>query len=230
MTVVEEGVAPARTAPPQSEPEAGSRTRDAESALRDAESALRAAAVAGDRTAFATLYSRYRDNVYRYLVRRCHGDRHLAEDITQDTFVRALKGLHGYQEMGRPFLAWLLTIAANLLADYWKSGWYRYQVPNADVVGEDGDPRWLMMGDQRGEDPAGEVAVRDHRRRLARILSLAVAGLTERQQQVVQLRYVEGLSIADTALKLGVDEGAVKAASYRARRELARDPLVEALR
>lgn len=193
---------------------------------RCSEARLRAAAVAGDRAAFAALYAAYRDNVFQYLIRRCAGDRHLAEDLTHDTFIRALRGLPRYREMGRPFGAWLVTIAGNLLADHWKSGWHRFQVPWSDVTGEGYDGR-LSLAERSDQDPAWEVAAQDSRRRAARVLADAIGKLPDRQQQVVSLRYAEGLSVADTALKLGVDQGAVKAATYRARQTLADNPALE---
>jgi RNA polymerase sigma-70 factor (ECF subfamily) len=191
----------------------------------DPEARLRVAAAAGDRGAFAALYAAYRDSIYQYLVRRCRGDRHLAEDLTQDTFARALSSLARYRETGRPFGAWLVTIAGNLLTDYWRSGWHRYHIPWNDFTG-DGSDGWLIVGDGADGDPATEVAASDRQRHLAQTLGRAIARLSDRQQQVVSLRYGGGLSVADTAQLLGLDEGAVKAATYRARQALACDPTV----
>lgn len=194
----------------------------------DPEARLRAAAVAGDRAAFATLYATYRDNVFRYLLRRCRGDKHLAEDLTQDTFARALCSLAGYRETGRPFGAWLVTIAGNLLTDHWRSGWHRYHLLWNDFTGES-EGRLTAKEDCSG-DPAIDVEASDQRQHLTRILGRAVARLSDRQQQVVSLRYAEGMSVADTALALGLEASAVKAATYRARQALACDPTVEELR
>jgi RNA polymerase sigma-70 factor (ECF subfamily) len=192
------------------------------------EAGLRAAAVSGDRAAFAALYLTYRSYVLAYLSRRCHGDRHLAEDLTQETFTRAFTGLSSYRETGRPFGAWLMTIAGNLLIDYWRSGWHRYQVPRHDFT-HHGDDSGLA-GTEAGDDPELAVVAWDRRHRLARTLAGAVGRLTDRQQQVVALRYLQGRSVTETAHTLGLDEGAVKAAAYRARQALAGDPRVAELR
>jgi RNA polymerase sigma-70 factor (ECF subfamily) len=194
----------------------------------DTEVRLRAAAAAGDRTAFAALYATYREPVYRFLLRRARGDRHLAEDLTQDTFARAMSGLARYRETGRPFGAWLMTIASNLLTDYWRSGWHRRHHLWDDFTGET-EGRLTATAENDG-DPAIDVAARDQRRHLAEILAQAVARLSDRQQQVVSLRFTEGLSVADTADALGLEIGAVKAATYRARQALSCDPTVERLR
>lgn len=195
---------------------------------RDTEVRLRTAAAAGDRAAFAALYASYREPVYRFLLRRARGDRHLAEDLTQDTFARAMSGLGRYRETGRPFGAWLMTIASNLLTDYWRSGWHRRHHLWDDFTGET-EGRLTAAADNDG-DPAIDVTTRDQRRHLAETLARAVSRLSDRQQQVVSLRFAEGLSVADTADALGLEIGAVKAATYRARQALSCDPSVERLR
>lgn len=193
------------------------------------EASLRGAAAAGDRAAFATLYTTYHDSIYRYLARRCRGDRYLAEDLTHDTFVRALSRLAGYRETGRPFVAWLLTIAGNLLTDHWRSGWHRYQLPCEDFT-NDGTRSRLGIREESGGDPAVEVAASDRQRHVMQTLGSAIARLSGRQREVLFLRYAEGKSVADTARALGIEEGAVKAATYRARQALAGDPAIEELR
>lgn len=195
---------------------------------RDSEARLRTAAAAGDRTAFAALYATYHEPVYRFLLRRARGDRHLAEDLTQDTFARALSGVGRYRETGRPFGAWLMTIASNLLTDYWRSGWHRRHHLWDDFTGET-EGRLTAVADSDG-DPAVDVTTRDQHRLLAETLARAVSRLSDRQQQVVSLRFAKGMSVADTADALGLEIGAVKAATYRARQALSCDPSVEKLR
>ncbi len=187
------------------------------------EASLRHAAVTGDRGAFATLYEQHRATVYRYLIRRLNSDPHLAEDLTHETFTRAFTRIGSYRDMGRPFVAWLLAIAGNLVIDYYKSAWRRLQVPFGDIAttadAEPGDLCWQVDR----EDIATVVAGRDYQRHLRELLSEAMADLTALQREVMRLRYLEGLSVRDTALKLDTNEGAVKAASYRAIRSLTRN-------
>lgn len=205
-------------------------TTEAPGATPDAERPLRAAAVRGNHEAFGDLYRQSRDVIHRYLVRRLNGDRHLAEDLTHETFTRALARIDTYQEMGRPFVAWLLTIAGNLVVDYYKSAWRRLQVPCGDLGFDvDADRNSTIWGDGSGEVDATVVA-EQHRRYVRSVLLTAIGELTDWQQQVVRLRYLEGLSVRDTAIKLDTQEGAVKAATYRAVRVLARDPRLDALK
>lgn len=98
-----------------------------------------------------------------------------------------------------------------------------------DFTGDTREGRILVPQDT-GADPAIEVLSWDRRQHLTRVLAGAVARLSRRQQEVVSLRYAQGLSVAATARALGLDEGAVKAASYRARQALACDPRLEELR
>lgn len=191
---------------------------------------LRARAVAGDQAALAELYQHHQPTILRYLMRRTGGDRHLAEDLASQTWERALRRLGSWGEQGRPLLAWLITIAGNLLADHYKSGWRRHQVPCGDFVGEADDTAPRMMWAVDPGDPATAVADGDFQSRARVALALALMDLTDWQRIVVRLRFADGMSVRDTATTLGVEEGSVKAATYRAMRTLARHPLTAELR
>lgn len=212
-----------RLCTPAEAPQAPSQTTDEERPLR-------VAAVAGDPDAFGALYEQCRDTVYRYLMRRSNGDPHLAEDLTHETFVRALARIGSYREMGRPFVAWLVTIAGNLIADYYKSGWRRLQVPHSDFTGEVDEGVNRLLWSENRDDLATAVVDEEYWRFVGSVLRQAMSELTSWQRRVLELRYVEGLSVRDTAIKLQVEEGAVKAATYRAVRVLARNPLIQRLR
>src|SRR5438552_5545748 len=82
----------------------------------------------GDPDGFAALYDRYVDRVYRFVLYRVSGDNALAEDITSEVFVRALRKIKGFTWQGRDVGAWFLTIARNLVLDHFKSGRARLEV------------------------------------------------------------------------------------------------------
>src|SRR6266545_4181528 len=82
----------------------------------------------GESDAFASLYDRYVDRVYRFVLYRVSGDTALAEDITSEVFVRALRKIKGFTWQGRDVGAWFLTIARNLVLDHFKSGRARLEV------------------------------------------------------------------------------------------------------
>ncbi len=164
---------------------------------------------AGDAEAFGELYDQYVGFVYRYIYYRV-GSVALAEDLASETFVRALRRLPSFQWQGRDFGAWLVTIARNLVADHYKSGRYRLEVTTEDLVAA-----------SRGattEGPEREV--------LESItndtLLAAVKRLGAEQQECIVLRFLQGLSVAETALAMGKNEGAIKALQYRAVRTLGR--------
>jgi len=160
----------------------------------------------GDPEAFGLLYDRYVDLVHRYIYYRV-GSQQLAEDLTSETFLRALRRISSYTWQGVDIGAWFVTIARNLVADHYKSGRYRLEVQ----VHEVSDDRTL-------DGPEEEVLdALDHR-----VLLEAVTRLGPEQQECIVLRFLQGLSVSETALVMGKNDGAVKALQYRAVRSLSR--------
>jgi RNA polymerase sigma-70 factor (ECF subfamily) len=168
-------------------------------------------AQAGDAEAFGQIYDRYLDTVFRFIYFRV-GNRQLAEDLTADTFLRALKRIGSFTWQGRDPGAWLVTIARNLVADHFKSGRYRLEVTTGDVLDADRE--------DRGPEGSPEAAVVDHITNVA--LLTAVKQLNPEQQECIVLRFLHGFSVAETAQAMGKNEGAIKALQYRAVRALAR--------
>ncbi|GAB3952342.1 ECF subfamily RNA polymerase sigma factor, BldN family [Micromonospora vulcania] len=168
-------------------------------------------AQAGEAEAFGLIYDRYVDTVFRFVYFRV-GNRQLAEDLTSDTFLRALKRIGSFTWQGRDLGAWLVTIARNLVADHFKSGRYRLEVTTGDVLDADRE--------DRGPEGSPEAAVVEHITNVA--LLTAVKQLNPEQQECIVLRFLQGFSVAETARAMGKNEGAIKALQYRAVRALAR--------
>jgi RNA polymerase sigma-70 factor (ECF subfamily) len=168
-------------------------------------------AQAGEAEAFGLIYDRYMDTVFRFVYFRV-GNRQLAEDLTSDTFLRALKRIGSFTCQGRDLGAWLVTFARNLVADHFKSGRYRLEVTTGDVLDADRE--------DRGPEGSPESAVVDHITNVA--LLTAVKQLNPEQQECIVLRFLQGFSVAETAQTMGKNEGAIKALQYRAVRALAR--------
>lgn len=167
----------------------------------------------GDVAAFGQIYEQYFDTIYRFVHFRV-GNRQTAEDITADTFVRALRRIDSFTWQGRDIGAWLVTIARNLVADYFKSRRYRYETATVDSL--DADP---TRPEQRALDDT-EKNVIDY---LTHVDMLrAVSQLSPDQQECIVLRFLHGLSVAETARVMGRNEGAIKALQFRARNVLAR--------
>jgi RNA polymerase sigma-70 factor (TIGR02952 family) len=194
--------------PPPASPEAAGGTAAPKPAedqdeLRD----LVLRARAGESDAFAALYGRYVDLVYRYVYYRV-GAHPLAEDLTSETFLRALRRMSVFTWQGKDFGAWLVTIARNLVLDHFKSSRYRLEICTAEP--DDGD-RW---------EEGPERAVLDSFTH--RALFSAVRDLGSEQRECVVLRFLHGLSVAETAELMGKNSGAIKALQHRAVRSLAR--------
>ena len=167
-------------------------------------------AQAGDAEAFGELYDRYVDAVFRFISYRV-GSRQLAEDLTSETFLRALRRIGSFTWQGRDVGAWFVTIARNLVADHYKSSRYRLEV-TTDDVSESGarlDP---------ADSPEGAVL----ESMTNKVLLQAVRQLNAEQQECIALRFLQGLSVAETAKVMGKNDGAIKALQYRAVRSLGR--------
>jgi RNA polymerase sigma-70 factor (ECF subfamily) len=162
-------------------------------------------AASGDAAAIGELYRRHAPAIFRYLFYRL-GDRERAEDLASEVFVRALEALPRYRRQGRPFSAWLYRIASARVADYYRRHRRRPTVPlAADLPARGGDP--------------GEVA---ESRLTAELLQQVIARLSPLQQQVIVLRFLEGLSHAEVAQVIGRSEGAVRVLQFRALEALRR--------
>jgi RNA polymerase sigma-70 factor (ECF subfamily) len=161
----------------------------------------------GDPEAFGLLYDRYVDTVYRFVYYRL-GDRTQAEDITSETFLRALRRISTVHEQGRDIGAWLVTIARNLVLDHVKSAQYRLSVPTEEIV----EAHLEQAGDTT---EAAVLAALDQRALLE-----AVRLLPPDQQESIALRFFQGLSLAEAAEVMGRNAGAVKALQHRAMQRL----------
>jgi len=161
----------------------------------------------GDAEAFGLIYDAYVDVVFRYVYFRIH-DKHLAEDFASETFVRALRRIDSVSFQGRDICAWLITIARNIIRDHLKSSRYKLEVTSAD----------MRDADRATDGPEDEVlSGLTH----AELLS-CVKQLNSEQQECIVLRFLQGLSVSETALAMNRNDGAIKALQHRAVRRLAK--------
>src|SRR5688572_20193100 len=152
-------------------------------------------AIAGDTDAFASLFEITLPSIYRFLYGRS-GDATLAEDLAQDSYMRAMRAIRtSFKGGSTEFVAWMIRIARNRFLDHVKSGRVRWEV----VVDE--TPITLATGNPELE-AIERVAGGNLRNALNR--------LTPEQQEIVYLRFFEGLQIAEVATATGRTEGAVK--------------------
>jgi RNA polymerase sigma-70 factor, ECF subfamily len=158
-----------------------------------------ARAQAGEPGAFGDLYGRYASLILRYLYVRTR-EQETAQDLTQEVFVRVIKGIGGFEYRGeKSFLGWLYTIAGNVLIG---------QARRKRAVSTPLDDS-VEIADPRGQEEV--LSVFD---RVA--LQHAISQLTDDQQQVLTLRYYADMTNQEIAASTGKTEGAVKALQHRA--------------
>jgi RNA polymerase sigma-70 factor (ECF subfamily) len=154
----------------------------------------------GDRGALEGLYLIHFDRIYSYL-HLSVGNRHDAEDLTTQTFLKMLEAIGRFRWKTAPFSAWLFRIAHNLAMDHFRAT-KRWQ-PEEDVPEPEGSE----------ESSAEEAALESIGRRS--MLEL-IENLSHEQKQVLTLKFVFNFSNGEAATILGKTEGAVKSLQHRA--------------
>jgi RNA polymerase sigma-70 factor, ECF subfamily len=161
----------------------------------------------GDSEAFGLLYDHYQGSVYRFLFYRTRSST-LAEDLTSETFFRALRNMQNFRWQGKDFGAWLMTIARNLATDHFKAGRTRLEMATEDMGAHDDateGPEHAVLASLTNE-----------------LLLKALTELPSEQKDCLVMRFLQGMSIAETAAVLGRSEGAVKQLQLRGVRNLAK--------
>lgn len=173
----------------------------------------------GDLTAFEPLVAKYQDRIYNLCWRLC-GDRHVAEDLTQDAFLKAFESLETFRGASG-FYTWLYRIAANLSLSHRRSERRQMNVGTGT--------EWSDMPNQaarlhRGGDEAdGQPEVAAQRDEVRRLVWQAIQELDDEHRAVVVLRDMEGLDYAEIAEVLQMPTGTVKSRLHRAGWRSARD-------
>lgn len=173
------------------------------------EQELIARARAGDPNAFERLVRDNQDRVYSLCLRMA-GDRHEAEDLAQEVFLKAWQGLASFHGESK-FSTWLFRLTANLCIDAQRKRERRRGVEPA-VSLDDPDSSWREPSDPR-QDPQRQL----ERTERSRALDRALTRLSDDQRQIVVLRELAGLSYQEISQRLGLDLGTVKSRLARGR-------------
>lgn len=161
----------------------------------------------GDAEAFGMLYDHYQPSVYRFLYYRTRSVV-VAEDLCSETFFRALRNMPSFRWQGKDFGAWLMTIARNLATDHFKAGRTRLELTTED----------MGQHDDSTEGPENAVLAS----LTNEILLDALTKLPNEQRDCLIMRFLQGMSIAETAAALGRSDGAIKQLQLRGVRNLAK--------
>jgi RNA polymerase sigma-70 factor (ECF subfamily) len=150
--------------------------------------------------ALSTLYDQYVDRIYSYIYHRV-GQVELAEDLTGQVFMRMLEAVRKGYSWRSSFSGWLYRIAHNLVIDHYRRrGRASFvDIDEVEALSQDAEPLHAVQARLDSEQ-----------------LRAALEKVTEEQAQVITLRFLEGLSIAETANIMEKTEGAIKALQYRA--------------
>jgi RNA polymerase sigma-70 factor (ECF subfamily) len=153
----------------------------------------------GDIAVITALYDAYHVSVYRYLYYRVES-REAAEDLTSEVFLRMLRFISGFQPPGSSFQAWLFQIARNLAIDHHRKMKVRDHLP----LEED-----MVSGIERPDTAAERSLTND-------TLRAALAKLSEEQRDVILMRFIAGMPIAEVAKTLHKSENSIKGLQRRA--------------
>lgn len=154
----------------------------------------------GDKDAFGLLYDHYQPQIYRFVLLKVGGKAD-AEDITHQVFLSAYQKMDGYKEAGHPFGSWLYEIARNRVIDH-------YRMARADFPIPQNESELFAV-------PAGLPDAVDEHFDLEKV-RIALATLQPEYQDVIIMRFVEELSLEETAMNLKKTVGAVKLLQHRA--------------
>jgi RNA polymerase sigma-70 factor (ECF subfamily) len=156
----------------------------------------------GNLSAFGSIYESFFPKVYRYVAARVgHGPE--AEDMAQEVFLKAMNSLDKFQFRGPPFAAWLFRIAHNLVVDRAR------HTKSTSGPAVPLDEALELPGSQNVEEQALQALD-------VEVLREALDKVSELQRQVVLLRFIAGLSLAETAVAMNKKENAIKALQHSA--------------
>jgi len=170
----------------------------------DGEEKLIKQAIGGDSSAFGALYDRYQAMIYRFVLVKV-GRREEAEDITHQVFLSAWTNVRSYKHRGYPFSSWLYQIARNQVIDH-------YRANKNDISLEKMDPEYFVLPATAQFDLGTKLEIEKVR--------AAIQALKPDYQDVIIMRFIEDVSLKETATILKKTEGAVKLIQHRAIKEL----------
>ncbi|MAO89314.1 MAG: RNA polymerase subunit sigma-70 [Dehalococcoidia bacterium] len=160
----------------------------------------------GESSAFEALYDHFYDQIFRYITFKT-SDYLIAEDLTEDVFLRMLESIRKFKPQGHPFSAWLFRIAHNRVIDHYRKRGRDRNVPLDTILTTVGESESTL--DNYVET---KLAMRE--------VNQAMENLTDLQREVLNLRFAGGLSIKETAEAVNRNENSVKALQHSAVKKL----------
>lgn len=163
----------------------------------------------GDALSISILYERYYDRIFRYVSFKTSSFVE-SEDITAEVFVKMIQSIQSFRWQGYQFSSWLFKIAHNLVVDYYRKKGKAAAVPLEEAS---------SLHDESSLNPEDIEHVVDINLRMQSI-QVGLRELTDLQKEVIRLRFVAGLSVAETASVVDKKENAVKALQHSGLKKL----------
>jgi RNA polymerase sigma-70 factor, ECF subfamily len=160
----------------------------------------------GNSQAFGQLYDAYMERIYRFVYFRVE-DQQTAEDITSQVFLKAWSNLDRFSFNRTPYLAWLYTIAHNAVIDHYRTRKVTAALDDVQLSQQD-----------HAEVVENEIDLTTE----MKSVKVALRALTDDQQKVLTLKFLEGMSNHEIARHLGKREGAIRALQMRGLQALAK--------
>ena len=167
----------------------------------------------GDVNSFEHLLKRYQDHVLRIVTK--HIPYNEVEEMAQEVFVRSYQALPGFKQEGS-FRQWLSAIAVRTCYDFWRKRYRSRELPMSDLT--DSHQGWLEKTLSNQSNKSFHEKGREKEAR--ELLDWALSKLSARDRMVIELVYLEGLSVKEAAGLLGWSVSNVKVRSFRSRKKL----------
>ena len=178
-------------------------------------------ALTGDQKAFSAIVNRYREQIYHFIFKMVK-DRAQAEDLTQETFIKAFRALASFNS-NYAFSTWLYKIAANNCIDYFRKKKLATTSIDTPIQAKDGGLRRDFPDGQEG--PESQLISKERTNQI----QLAIDSLPEKYKQAIMLRHSQDQSYEEIAQELNLPLGTVKVRIFRAR-EMLKSKLKDQLR
>ena len=170
--------------------------------MLDGEKQIIEDAIKGEASAFGLLYDKYQPQIYRFVYLKV-GHREEAEDLTHQVFLSALQNIEKYQHKGFPFSSWLYQISRNKIIDHWRTRKITLDIEDAAEQGEN-------------DLEIEKIGVRFEIERVQK----AIPRLKDEYQNVIIMKFIEGLSYEEIAAALNKPQTTVRVLQHRAIKQL----------
>lgn len=162
---------------------------------------------------FNKVYSQYYSKVLNYVLSKVNGKRHIAEDITQDTFIKVSEHLHNYNAKKAAISTWVYGIAYNKIIDYYRRSGANTVVSVDNYTNEEGEPTFEL-----GDTANADESVNSNDTMTA--VNKALNSLREKDKQIAIMYFIDQKQYIEIAEQLDMPLGSVKGLIYRIREKL----------